>query len=87
MNSRCNAAAAPHAAATSLNSFAALAIWVRVRDTETSFLSEASVYRILKCYDLVASPAYVVVSVALMQAVAPLCFLPFNTRASTGDSG
>ncbi len=33
-------------------------------DTEKYFVSEASVYRILKAYDLITSPAYVVVSAA-----------------------
>jgi transposase InsO family protein len=34
----------------------------RITDREGHFLSESSVYRILKAYDLVASPAYVVMS-------------------------
>ncbi|PXW67912.1 integrase-like protein [Loktanella sp. PT4BL] len=37
---------------------------VRFTDTEKYFVSEASVYRILKSYDLINSPAYVVVSAA-----------------------
>ena len=37
---------------------------VRFTDTEKYFVSEASVYRILKSYDLITSPAYVVVSTA-----------------------
>ncbi len=37
---------------------------VRFTDTEKYFVSEASVYRILKSYDLVTSPAYVVLSAA-----------------------
>ena len=37
---------------------------VRFTDTEKYFMSEASVYRILKSYDLITSPAYVVLSVA-----------------------
>ena len=37
---------------------------VRFTDTEKYFVSEASVYRILKSYDLIASPAYVVLSAA-----------------------
>ena len=37
---------------------------VRFTDTESIFVSEASVYRILKSYDLITSPAYVVVSAA-----------------------
>ena len=37
---------------------------VRFTDTEKYFVSEASVYRILKSYDLITSPAYVVVSAA-----------------------
>lgn len=35
-----------------------------ITDTEGWFVSESSVYRILKAYDLVASPAYIVVSAA-----------------------
>jgi transposase InsO family protein len=34
----------------------------RITDREGDFLSESSVYRILEDYDLVASPAYVVMS-------------------------
>ena len=37
---------------------------VRFTDTEKYFASEASVYRILKSYDLITSPAYVVLSAA-----------------------
>ncbi|MCR9275467.1 MULTISPECIES: IS3 family transposase [Mameliella] len=37
---------------------------VQFADTEKYFVSEASVYRILKSYDLITSPAYVVVSAA-----------------------
>ena len=37
---------------------------VQVTDTEKYFVSEASVCRILKSYDLITSPAYVVVSAA-----------------------
>ena len=37
---------------------------VQFTDTEKYFVSEASVYRILKAYDLITSPAYVVVSAA-----------------------
>ncbi len=37
---------------------------VQFTDTEKYFVSEASVYRILKSYDLITSPAYVVVSAA-----------------------
>jgi len=37
---------------------------VQFTDTERYFVSEASVYRILKSYDLIASPAYVVLSAA-----------------------
>ncbi|MES0865061.1 helix-turn-helix domain-containing protein, partial [Ruegeria sp. SCPT10] len=37
---------------------------VRFTDTEKYFVSEASVYRILKFYDLITSPAYVVMSAA-----------------------
>jgi transposase InsO family protein len=34
----------------------------RITDTEGSFISESSVYRILKAFDLVTSPAYVVLT-------------------------
>ena len=37
---------------------------VRFTDTEKYFVSEASVYRILKSYDLITSPAYVALSAA-----------------------
>ena len=37
---------------------------VRFTDTEKYFVSEASVYRILKSYNLITSPAYVVLSAA-----------------------
>ena len=37
---------------------------VRFTDTKKYFVSEASVYRILKSYDLISSPAYVVLSAA-----------------------
>ncbi|NND42604.1 MAG: IS3 family transposase [Silicimonas sp.] len=37
---------------------------VQFTDTEKYFVSEASVYRILKSYDLITSPAYMVVSAA-----------------------
>ena len=37
---------------------------VQFTDTEKYFVSEASVYRILKSYDLITSPAYVVLSAA-----------------------
>ena len=37
------------------------ALAVRFTDTERYFVSEASVYRLLKSYDLITSPAYVVV--------------------------
>ena len=37
---------------------------VRFTDTEKYFVSEASVYRILKSYDLITSPAYVILSAA-----------------------
>jgi putative transposase len=33
---------------------------VRFTDTEKYFVSEASVYRLLKSHDLITSPAYVV---------------------------
>jgi len=36
----------------------------RITDTEKYFLSESSVYRILKSHDLITSPAYVVMSAA-----------------------
>ena len=36
----------------------------QLTDTEKYFASEASVYRILKYYDLITSPAYVVLSAA-----------------------
>jgi transposase-like protein len=37
---------------------------VRFTDTEGYFVSEASVYRLLKAHDLITSPAYVVIKAA-----------------------
>jgi len=37
---------------------------VRFTDTESYFESEASVYRLLKAHDLIASPAYIVIKAA-----------------------
>ena len=37
---------------------------VRFTDTERYFVSEASVYRLLKSHDLIASPAYIVIKAA-----------------------
>ena len=37
---------------------------VRFTDTEKYFVSEASVYRLLKAHDLIASPAYIVIKAA-----------------------
>ena len=37
---------------------------VRFTDTESYFVSEASVYRLLKAYDLIASPAFIVMKAA-----------------------
>ena len=37
---------------------------VRFTDTESYFVSEASVYRLLKAHDLIASPAFIVMKVA-----------------------
>jgi transposase InsO family protein len=37
---------------------------VRFTDTESYFVSEASVYRLLKALDLIASPAYIVIKAA-----------------------
>ena len=37
---------------------------VRFTDTENYFVSEASVYRLLKALDLIASPAYIVMKAA-----------------------
>jgi hypothetical protein len=34
---------------------------VRFTDTEGYFVSEASVYRLLKAHDLIASPAFIVI--------------------------
>jgi hypothetical protein len=40
------------------------ALAVRFTDTETYFVSEASVYRLLKARDLIASPAFIVIKAA-----------------------
>ena len=37
---------------------------VRFTDTENYFVSEASVYRLLKAHDLIASPAFIVMKAA-----------------------
>ncbi len=37
---------------------------VRFTDTQSYFVSEASVYRLLKAHDLIASPAFVVIKAA-----------------------
>jgi putative transposase len=37
---------------------------VRFTDTESYFVSEASVYRLLKAHDLIASPAFIVMRAA-----------------------
>jgi putative transposase len=37
---------------------------VRFTDERTSFVSEASVYRLLKAHDLITSPAYIVIKAA-----------------------
>ena len=37
---------------------------VRFTDTERYFVSEASVYRLLKAHDLIASPAFIVMKAA-----------------------
>ena len=37
---------------------------VRFTDTQSYFVSEASVYRLLKAHDLITSPAFVVVKAA-----------------------
>ncbi len=35
-----------------------------IHDTESCFVSEASTYRILKAYDLITSPAFIVIKAA-----------------------
>ncbi len=37
---------------------------MRFTDTKIYFISEASVYRLLKAHDLIASPAFIVVKAA-----------------------
>ncbi len=37
---------------------------VRFTDTQSYFVSEASVYRLLKAYDLITSPAFIIVKAA-----------------------
>lgn len=37
---------------------------MRFTDTKKHFVSEASVYRILKAHDLIASPAFIVIKAA-----------------------
>jgi hypothetical protein len=38
--------------------------WQRFTDTANYFVSEASVYRLLKAHDLITSPAYIVMKAA-----------------------
>ena len=40
------------------------ALALRFTDTENYFVSEASVYRLLKAHDLIASPAFIVMKAA-----------------------
>ena len=40
------------------------AFWSRFTDEEKYFVSEASVYRLLKAHDLITSPAYIVIKAA-----------------------
>jgi hypothetical protein len=47
-----------------------------ITDVEGWFISESSVYRILKSYDLITSPNYIVISAAAIPAIA-------NTANST----
>lgn len=42
---------------------------VRFTDTKGYFVSEASVYRLLKAHDLITSPAFVVIKAANMQCL------------------
>ena len=37
---------------------------IRITDTANYFVSEASVYRLLKAHDLITSPAYIVMKAA-----------------------
>ena len=69
---------------------------VRFTDTEGYFVSEASVYRLLKAHDLIASPAFIVMKAAdefqdkttapnqLWQTIGSLPFLLYERR---GDGG
>ena len=44
---------------------------VRFTDTESYFVSEASVYRLLKAHDLIASPAFIVIKAAMSSRTRP----------------
>ena len=39
-------------------------VWNRIPDTQNYFVSEASVYRLLKAHDLITSPAFIVIKAA-----------------------
>lgn len=44
---------------------------VRFTDTKKHFVSEASVYRILKAHNLITSPAFIVVKGETLSAIGP----------------
>ena len=45
---------------------------VRFTDTQSYFVSEAFVYRLLKAHDLITSPAFIVMNVKSRPIVTPL---------------
>jgi hypothetical protein len=42
---------------------------VRFTDTQSYFVSEASVYRLLKAQNLITSPAFVVIKAAMLNVI------------------
>jgi putative transposase len=52
---------------------------VRFTDTKQYFVSEASVYRLLKSHDLIASPVYIVMRIA--KALKSLILIKFLTAS------
>ena len=60
---------------------------VRLTDQEKYFVSEASVYRLLKAHDLITSPAYIVIKAAEEFKDKTTAPGSRSDRARLGDSG
>ena len=48
---------------------------VRFTDSQSDFVSEASVYRLLKAHDLIASPAFIDGPEILSSSTQPICLI------------